>query len=114
MNSFWDSGIEPYPYDPDQAMALLDEAGYTDADGDGVREGTCNGETVPLSAFSSYERTVARDRVNHFQQFASTSIEESGGRSDSGTSSISITGSSDASIGAGSSVGAAPLRASRS
>ncbi len=32
------------------------------------------GQTVPLSAFSSYERTVARDRVNHFQQFASTSI----------------------------------------
>jgi multidrug efflux pump len=32
------------------------------------------GQTVPLSSFSSYERTVARDRVNHFQQFASTSI----------------------------------------
>ena len=32
------------------------------------------GQTVPLSAFSSYQHTVARDRVNHFQQFASTSI----------------------------------------
>jgi peptide/nickel transport system substrate-binding protein len=48
-NSEWDSGVEPYPYDPEAAMALLDEAGYTDADGDGVREGECNGETVPLS-----------------------------------------------------------------
>ncbi len=32
------------------------------------------GQTVPLSAFSVYQHTVARDRVNHFQQFASTSI----------------------------------------
>jgi multidrug efflux pump len=32
------------------------------------------GQTVPLSAFSAYQHTVARDRVNHFQQFASTSI----------------------------------------
>jgi multidrug efflux pump len=32
------------------------------------------GQTVPLSAFSGYQHTVARDRVNHFQQFASTSI----------------------------------------
>jgi multidrug efflux pump len=32
------------------------------------------GQRVPLSAFSTYQHTVARDRVNHFSQFASTSI----------------------------------------
>ena len=32
------------------------------------------GQTVPLSAFSTYQSSVARDRVNHFNQFASTSI----------------------------------------
>ncbi len=41
-----------WPYDPDASMALLDEAGWTDADGDSVRE--CNGcetaeEGTPLA-----------------------------------------------------------------
>jgi peptide/nickel transport system substrate-binding protein len=61
-NSEWDSGIEPYPYDPDQAMALLDEAGYTDTDGDGIREGECNGETVKLSF--NFKTTTAPLRVD--------------------------------------------------
>ncbi len=45
-------GLEVFPYDADTAMSLLDDAGWTDADGDGVRE--CNGceyaeEGAPLA-----------------------------------------------------------------
>lgn len=34
----YNTDIEPYPYDPDAARALLEEAGWVDSDGDGVRE----------------------------------------------------------------------------
>ncbi len=30
--------IEPFPYDPDRAVALLEKAGWVDHDGDGIRD----------------------------------------------------------------------------
>jgi len=36
FNNFANKNLEPYAYDPDKALSLLGEAGYSDSDGDGI------------------------------------------------------------------------------
>lgn len=43
----YDDSIAPYPYDLEMAQQLLEEAGWVDSDGDGIREK--DGETLSLS-----------------------------------------------------------------
>jgi peptide/nickel transport system substrate-binding protein len=45
----YNADIKPWGYDLDKARALLDEAGWKDTDGDGIRDKMINGEKVKLT-----------------------------------------------------------------
>ncbi len=56
-----DSELEGYSYDPDKANKLLDEAGYKDVDGDGIREGK-DGKEFKIT-FAARKRTEANEAL---------------------------------------------------
>lgn len=59
--------IARYPYNPDEARRLLDEAGYVDPDGDGIRSSP-DGLTLTLQLLTT-EGNQVRERVaSRFQQ----------------------------------------------
>jgi ABC-type transport system substrate-binding protein len=45
----YDKSIQPWPYDLADAGALLDQAGWTDSDGDGIRDKVVDGTKVPFA-----------------------------------------------------------------
>lgn len=61
-----DPAIEPYPHDPDEARRLLDEAGWTDEDGDGVREK--DGQPLRFELSTNSENRVRTDVLQVAQQ----------------------------------------------
>ncbi|MBI3764776.1 MAG: peptide ABC transporter substrate-binding protein [Chloroflexi bacterium] len=58
-SSWYNTSLTPYPYDPEQAKKLLDDAGYKAA-GAGTRTGKCDGKNVKLSF--SFETTTKQLR----------------------------------------------------
>ena len=45
----YDASIAPHPFDLDQARALLEEAGWSDTDGDGIRDKVIDGQKTDFS-----------------------------------------------------------------
>ncbi|HHT7803948.1 TPA: oligopeptide ABC transporter substrate-binding protein [Streptococcus suis] len=56
-----DSELEGYSYDPEKAKKLLDEAGYKDTNGDGIREGK-DGKEFKIT-FAARKRTEANEAL---------------------------------------------------
>jgi peptide/nickel transport system substrate-binding protein len=44
----YDKSLKSYPFDPQKGLALLNEAGWRDSDGDGVLDKVIDGKKVPL------------------------------------------------------------------
>ncbi|HET9332398.1 MAG TPA: ABC transporter substrate-binding protein [Gemmatimonadota bacterium] len=68
ISTIWahDPSIQPYPFDPDSAMALLEAAGWTDADGDGVREK--DGQRLAFSMKTNNDNRLRVDIATVLQQ----------------------------------------------
>lgn len=64
---FHDPSIEAPTFDPDEANRILDEAGYEDQDGDGMRE-TPDGEELVLNFASMEGGDVAEPIANYYIQ----------------------------------------------
>ena len=64
----YDELNDPYPYDPQKAVQLLDEAGYKDIDGDGFRE-TPDGQPLDLE-FVYYQGRPEQEIVVNATQIA--------------------------------------------
>jgi len=59
MGDWVNPNIQPIPHDPDEANRILDEAGYRDSDGDGIRE-DADGNPLEYRLYAEETGTYAR------------------------------------------------------
>jgi len=60
-NNYVNKSLQPYAYDPDKALAMLAEAGYTDGNGDGLLEK--NGKTFSFTIDTVEEHRALAEAV---------------------------------------------------
>jgi len=58
LGEWYDDSLRDYPFDLTRANALLDEAGYVDGDGDGIREMPGGGRPLRLRVYWPSDSTV--------------------------------------------------------
>ena len=66
-HAHWHEEIEVPEYDPEEANRILDEAGYEDTDGDGMRE-TPEGEPLEINFASMSGGDIAEPLANYYIQ----------------------------------------------
>ncbi|MEO0895008.1 MAG: ABC transporter substrate-binding protein [Bacteroidota bacterium] len=69
-NPHYDPSLVPFAHDPHKAAKLLDEAGWIDRDGDGIREKEVNGQRVDLSFSFDYppQNITVKSMADEFQK----------------------------------------------
>ncbi len=58
--SYYNKNIQPYPFNLEKAKALLEEAGWTDTDQDGIRDKVINGKKTPFRVSVKYNQGNTR------------------------------------------------------
>jgi len=67
FSSFHDASLEGFTYDKEKAISILDEAGYKDVDGDGLRENK-NGEKLQIKLATMSGDEIAEQTAAYWLQ----------------------------------------------
>ncbi len=72
----YDKSVEPWPYNPYDARKLLEEEGWLDLDGDGIREKNIEGKRVPFRFTLTYYAKNLSTKI--ICEYIATSLREVG------------------------------------